>query len=84
MAKKYIVTTRGDGIEEIFIFPSTVDHDAMMESLESIKNQTCGNWDRIFRLPISAGFTDGIKCWGRSETLNLNSRTKDSEILSKQ
>lgn len=83
MAMKYIVTTREGGIEEIFVFPSTINHDCMAEVLCRIKNHTHGNWNRIPRRPISAGFiTVKGECYGRSETLNLDSRgTKDTVLF---
>jgi len=79
---KYIVTMDENDEEEIFIFPKKVNHDCMAEVLCYIKNQTYGNWERVYRTPIAAGFTDGVKCWGRSETLDLDSRgDKDSALI---
>jgi hypothetical protein len=83
---KYIVTERltGDHEEEIFIFPNSVDHDCMAEMLGRIKNQSWGNWERVPRVPISAGFVDPFgTCFGRSETLDLDSREADTELLEK-
>lgn len=82
---KYICTSDSDGKEEIFIFPKTVDHDAMAEVLGHIKNHTHGNWERIMRTPVSAGFvTPGGQCLGGSITLNLRSRPEDTELLDGQ
>lgn len=69
---KFITTRDNDGKEELFLFPRGIDHDAMAEVLGYIKNQTHGNWHRVYREPISAGFVgeDG-ECHGRSE----NART---------
>ena len=78
---KYIVTQDENGKEEIFVFPKSVNHDCMGEVLGYIKNQTWGNWERVFRFPISAGFTDGVKCYGHSETLGLKSRPEDTQLL---
>lgn len=78
---KYIVTQDENGKEEIFIFPKSQNHDCFAESVEGIRNQTWGNWERIFRRPISAGFTDGVKCYGHSETLGLKSRPEDTQLL---
>ena len=79
---KYIVTANENGDEEIFIFSKKIDHDCMAESLIGIKDQSWGIWERIYRYPISAGFTDGNECWGRSETLDLDSRgKKDSDLI---
>jgi len=71
--------------EEIFTFPDTVNHDCMAEVLGRIKNQTHGNWQRVFREPVSAGLVDenGI-CYGESETLGLSSREEDTAILRAQ
>lgn len=78
---KYIVTKTEDDKEEIFIFPKSVNHDCMMEVLSRIKNQTGGNWERVRRKAVSAGFTAGVKCYGCSETLGLKSRQEDSELI---
>jgi len=77
---KYIVTSNEEGLEEIFIFPDTVNHNVMAESVEFMKNQH-GNWKRIERIPISAGFIEGGKCVGRSESLDIASRPQDSKLL---
>lgn len=79
---KYIVTRREDnGKEEFFMFPRSVHHDCMAEMISRIKNQSGGDWRRICRKPIAAGFTDGKHCTGMSETLNLKSRGRLDEIL---
>lgn len=81
MRMKYVVVQRGDNPEEIFIFPKTIDHDAFAEVLSYIKVGG-RDWKRERAKPISAGFTDGEECFGRSETLNLDSRPKlDSFLL---
>lgn len=82
---KYICTDSEYG-EEVFTFPRTVDHDAMAEVLTRIKNKTLGNWERVTREPISAGFVDvSGNCFGKSETLNLESRgMEDTTILAEQ
>ena len=82
---KYIATKNQDEQEEIFIFPDSVDHDAMAEVLGCIKNHTRLPWNRVMREPISAGFvTSGGKCYGNSITLNLKSREEDSFMLERQ
>lgn len=79
---KYIVTTDELGKEELFPFPRDVHHDAMAEVIGRIKNQTHGNWRRIMREPIAAGFIDiEGNCYGESETLRLMSRTKKDTAL---
>lgn len=77
---KYVVVKRGDNPEEIFIFPTNIDHNEFAEVLSYIK--TGGrNWKREYAQPISAGFTDGLTCFGRSETLNLESRVLEDMAL---
>jgi hypothetical protein len=71
---KYIVTKTEEGKEEIFIFPKSINHDCMMEALRGIRSESTGRWTRIHRKAIAAGFTDGVRCIGRSETLQLDSR----------
>lgn len=79
---KYIVTECEDGKEDIFIFSERIHHDCMMEMLRCIKNQSYGQWGRVSRGCIAAGFTDGIKCWGRSETLDIDSRgEQDAKLI---
>lgn len=78
---KYIVTLDESDIEEIFIFPKSVNHDVFANSVCRMKNQSHGNWQRITRDPIAAGFTDGTICWGRSETLNMDSRPDEDARL---
>ena len=81
---KYVVVKRGDNPEEIYTFPTNIDHNEFAEVLSYIK--TGGrNWRREYAKPISAGFTDGITCFGRSETLNLDSRKAvDTALLQGQ
>ena len=86
---KYICTEDEKGKEEIFLFPSHIDHDAMAEGLEGFRNQTYGNWERLYRKPISAGFimleNGQLVCGGNSQSLDLKSRHKpDTELLNKQ
>lgn len=80
---KYIVMALND-VEEIFIFPRTVDHDRMAEACEAIRFGDARNWNRKYRAGecIAAGFIDGGRCSGRSETMNLSSRgEKDTALL---
>lgn len=81
---KFITTKDAEGREELFMFPSDIDHDAMAEVLGYIKNQTHGNWRRVFRKPVAAGFVSGGKCHGKSETLGLSARPEDTALLAKQ
>lgn len=81
MKYKYIVTTTEEGEEEMFIFPNSVNHKIMAESICGMRNQTHGNWKRIRREPVSAGFVEDGFCCGRSESLGLDPRVEDSELL---
>ena len=78
---KYVVTKTKDGPEQIFIFEKDIDHDRFYEVLSYIKEGHVRDWNREFRELISAGFTDGKICWGKSETLKKNSRPKEDTIL---
>ena len=77
---KYVVVWSEAG-EHLFVFPKSINHDSFAEVLSYIKEGTTRNWNRIHRSPVSAGFTDGLTCYGRSETLGLGSRVIDTEIL---
>lgn len=83
---KYIVADI-DGVEEIFTFPNKVSHDRMAEALEAIRFDTgFRDWERKIRKRdgdiISAGFIDaGGKAYGRSETLNMDSRPEKDSLL---
>jgi len=79
---KYVVVHCDEAGEQLFIFPKNIDHDEFASVLSYIK--TGGyNWTRPVRMPVSAGFTDGESCYGRSETLGLEFRAVDSELLAK-
>lgn len=80
---KYIVTAQEDGTEEIFVFPRSVNHDCMAEALGGIRDQSWGNWKRVYRLPVSAGFVEGGLCIGYSESLGIRSRQEDTALLRK-
>lgn len=78
---KYVVTKTQNGPEQIFIFEKSIDHGRFYEVLSYIKEGHGRDWNREFRELISAGFTDGKICWGRSESLNKDSRPKEDTIL---
>lgn len=78
---KYIVTKQEDGTEEIFVFPSSVHHDCMAESISHMRNQSYRGWRRVNREPISAGFIRYGKCEGVSESLSLRSRPVEDTAL---
>lgn len=80
---KYIVTRDGSGKEEIFIFPVAVHHDVMYNAVCRLKNQSHGNWERVDRELVSAGSCDGVSCYGRSETLGVESRGYADAVLIK-
>ena len=82
---KYVVTQQEDGTEEIFLFANSVHHDCMGELLGYIINQRHGSWLRVYREPIAAGFVyPDLGCYGRSETLGLESRGDVDTALLKQ
>lgn len=69
---KYITTINEDGIKEIFFFEKHINHDWFYEVV--------GHMDDQFRKKVSAGFTNGVSYYGRSETLNLDSDPTDFEL----
>ena len=78
---KYVVTKTKEGPEQIFIFEKGIDHDRFYEVLSYIKEGHDRDWKREFRELISDGFTDGKTCWGKSESLNKDSRPKEDTAL---
>lgn len=82
--RKYVVVSSEEQGEQLFTFPKNIDHDAFAEVLSYIKTGGTLNWKRSYREPVSAGFTDGIQCYGRSETLDLGSRPQDTALLKGQ
>ena len=78
---KYIVMEDEVGVRLGFLFPEIIHHDAFAESIEGIRNQTYGNWERIFRKPVSAGFYNEGRCYGQSETLGLTSNKTDIQYF---
>ncbi len=83
---KYIVTVNHDqkGKEEIFIFSNSVIHKSMAEVVKRMKNSAGMRWEREDREVIAAGFTDGMACWGRSESLDIGSRgAQDAKLISR-
>ena len=69
---KYVTTINEDGIKEIFFFEKHINHDWFYEVV--------GHMDDQFRKKVSAGFTNGVSYYGRSETLNLDSDPTDFEL----
>lgn len=82
---KYICVLHEDGFEEIIVFPRTINHDCMAEVAGGIKNKIHGNWQRVRREVISAGFvTSSLQCIGASVSLGIKSREEDTSLLKKQ
>lgn len=77
---KYIVVRIKD-VEQIFVFPRTVDHDRMHEGVCEIRHGDGRYWHREFAEAISAGFIDNGACHGDSETLKLSSRGEPDTAL---
>ncbi len=73
------------GEELLFAFPSSVDHDRMVEACQAIRFGSDRTWDRLFfqAEPIAAGFINSHgECHGRSETLDIASRGEvDTKLL---
>lgn len=75
---KYIVTKDSeDSLEEMIIFPETIDHLMMYHNI--------GNVQTIL---VSAGFIyndeGNMYCTGKSHSLNKNSRPSEDTLLAKR
>lgn len=82
MLKYIIVRNRDSGKEEVFLFPKSVNHDVFAKSVGRLKNQAQGQWRRITRDIVAAGFVSpSFKCYGGSDTLHMVSREQDTKIL---
>lgn len=79
---KYVVLKVEEEEEKIFIFDKSINHDSFAEVQSYIKVGEGYNWEREFREVISAGFTDGVTCYGASETLGVTARVEDTALLS--
>ncbi|MFM0165700.1 hypothetical protein PQR39_35390 [Paraburkholderia sediminicola] len=77
--KYFVVSLKGK--ELIFVFPRSIDHNRMHEAVCGIRHGAGHNWRREYAEAISAGFIDGGKCHGRSDTLDLDSRGELDAIL---
>ena len=74
---------RDKEVEYIFIFPEFINHNQFADTMQRMRDSSSyGNEQLLdFRI-VGAGFTDGKQCWGRSETLNCNSRgVLDSNLI---
>lgn len=76
---KYIVYLDGDK-EHMVIFPRNINHDCMAEALEALRFGGDHDWHRRQGEVVSAGFIDGGECHGRSESLNIDSRKRDTML----
>lgn len=82
---KYIRVKVLDGDDEIITFPESINHDVMYQSVSRMKDKLRGDWKRVSRRVVSAGFVDSKhRCHGRSETLGLESNPDDTNILKSQ
>ncbi len=82
---KYIVI-ESDGVELMFVFPGSVVHSEMLESVRSTRHLAGRGWDWPFECakPVSAGFIKDGRCHGRSESIGIDSRgAVDSALLAR-
>lgn len=80
MEMKYVVVKSVIG-EQMFIFPVNIVHADFVDVLSDIKHSRGSDWDLISKLPVSAGFTNGVTAYGFSESLGLGARPIDTELL---
>ena len=85
---KYVVASvkhsgRSKEKEYIFIFPEFINHNHFVESMRRMRDSSdYGNPQWLKCDIVGAGFTDGKQCWGRSETLNKDSRgIEDAKLI---
>lgn len=78
---KYVVVKCDAKGESLFIFPATYTHKFFAENISNMQVEKGNAWERYYQEPVSAGFTDGKKCYGRSESLDLKSRPQDTALL---
>lgn len=69
---KYIVMSN-NGVKSIFIFDKEINHDYFYQAIKFL--------DEEFHTLESAGFTNGISCYGTSETLNKDSNPEDIKLI---
>lgn len=70
---KYICMENENGAQEIVVFSKSINHDFMFDAVQYV--------DENFRKKLSAGFTNGLACYGRSETLNLDSNPDHFKLI---
>jgi hypothetical protein len=81
MAEMKYVVVESEAGEQLFTFPKNISHSAFAETLNHIRHENGRAWRRVHKEPISAGFVQGGHCYGESETLKLQSRPEDTELL---
>lgn len=68
--------------ERIFIFPKEINHDEFYRGVSRLHIYPDWNQkDRISENIVGAGFTDLVTCYGRSETLRIDSRGEADTLL---
>lgn len=80
---KYIVIAL-NGKEDIFIFPKEVDHNRMADACLALKFGPDRDFVRKYRqgAVVAAGFIECGRCYGRSESLGIESRgAQDTALL---
>lgn len=76
---KYITTKDSKDLVRIFIFSKSINHDCFFQVVNDFLGEDVG-MDNYMRRR-SAGFTDFKTCYGRSETLNLDHHSEDTNLL---
>lgn len=75
MKKKFVTFIDRQRVEHIMAFPEIIQHSSFASS---VVEHSFG----ALR-PISGGFVAHGRCYGRSVSLNMESREQDTELLSK-
>lgn len=82
LEQKYIVIK--DGANELmFTCPRVVQHRNFFESVQTMKEGGDNNWRRPYRnhVCVAAGFILDGQCYGRSESLGVDSRPAHDTLL---
>ena len=80
---KYVVFASTELGEQLVVFPCSINHNAMAEAVQGIRHGPAHDRQRVRAVPVAAGFTDGLNCYGRSESLNLDSRREVDTFMLK-
>lgn len=70
---KYITVQNESDEIYIIVFDKSINHDYMYLAVSHMGEE--------YLRKLSAGFTDGLSCYGRSETLNLDSNPDDFKLI---